>query len=119
VAGLAVLEDEDEVVHVLVLFGRRRLGTLPSPPGCGPPAMYRLSSATMSQSFGVWHSPQWPGALARYAPRFHETGRAGSGEKSGCRKAIRFQRPTPRRASDASGTSASRGGDFTAGRLVR
>ena len=53
----------------------------------------------------MWHSPQWPGALTRYAPRVQEGVWPGSGVKVGCRKATRFHRPTPRRASGDQGNA--------------
>ena len=39
------------------------LGIVPLPSGAGPPVKARLSSIALRMLRGLWHSPQWPGAL--------------------------------------------------------
>ena len=43
---------------------------------------------------GVWHSAQWPRAVARYSPLFHSAGLAASATNRRSLKKAAFQNPT-------------------------
>src|ERR1041384_5247141 len=51
-------------------------------------------SSAASQFLGVWHPPQWPRPVTRYAPRFHSGDFAGLYLKSPSSKYSAFQTAT-------------------------
>ena len=95
-----------------VMFGIR-----PSPDGFGAPASHRDRSSPPNAFRGVWHSPQWASASARYRPCSISGVGAGITQSGPAKRS--FHAPTPARIEYGNDSSCGWLGAGLAGSVSR